>query len=103
MPAAAASTLGCARGALHVAQDEDAPRSESPDRGSRASIHVLGEALTGMQIGGKGEYTNARGYAYRGQANDAKADGLGVLTYPDGTTRSCGWAAGVTHGTPWSA
>jgi hypothetical protein len=98
MPAAAASTLGCARGAVQIAQDEDAPRSESPDRGLPASIDVLGVMLTGVRIGGKGEYTNARGYAYRGQANDAKAEGLGVLTYRNGSTWSGEWSAGVRHG-----
>ncbi len=54
--------------------------------------------LTGVRICGKGEYTDARGYAYRGQASDAKADGLGVLTSPDGYTCSGGWSAGIRHG-----
>ncbi len=59
-----------------------------------------GETLTlaGVRIGGKGVFTGARGYTYRGQANDATADGLGVLTYPDGRTYSGGWSAGVAHG-----
>ena len=84
--------------ALRIAQDEDAPRSESPDCGSHASIRVGGVMLTGVRIGGKGEYTNGRGCAYRGQANDATADGLGVLTHPDGETWSGGWSAGVMQG-----
>jgi hypothetical protein len=48
------------------------------------AITVEGEArtLVGVRIGGKGMYTGARGWTYRGQVNDAKADGFGMLTYP---------------------
>jgi hypothetical protein len=68
--------------------------------GDSVSFSVYGtmHALTGVRIGGKGVFTNARGHAYRGQAIDGKADGLGVLTYPDGRTWSGGWSAGVRHG-----
>jgi hypothetical protein len=64
------------------------------------SITVYGtmHALTGVRIGGKGVFTDAEGHTYRGQANDAKADGVGVFTYPDGRTWSGGWSAGVRHG-----
>jgi hypothetical protein len=94
-----AAALGhVARCALHIAQDEDAPFSESPDHDANASIQVCGIMLTGVRVGGKGEYTNALGWMYRGQANDAKADGLGVLTFPDGGTWSGEWSAGVRHG-----
>ena len=54
--------------------------------------------LTGVRIGGKGVYTDGRGRTYRGQAKDAKADGLGVLTRPVATTWSGEWSAGVMHG-----
>ena len=51
-------------------------------------INAGGEmlTLTGVRIGGKGVYTGAEGHTYRGRANDAMADGLGVLTYPTGGT-----------------
>jgi hypothetical protein len=55
-------------------------------------------ALTGVRIGGKGVYTGAEGHTYRGRANDAMADGLGVLTYPTGGTWSGKWSAGARHG-----
>jgi hypothetical protein len=54
--------------------------------------------LTGTLIGDKGVFTNARRFAYRGQARDGKADGFGVFTYPGGTTYSGEWAAGDRHG-----
>jgi hypothetical protein len=98
MLAAAGSTRHGARCALHTAQDEDARHSESPDHGPHVSMEVDGETLTGMQIGGNGEYTNARGYTYRGQAREAMADGFGVLTYPNADTCSGEWSAGVRHG-----
>ena len=53
---------------------------------------------TGVQIGGKGVFTHAGGNTYRGQANDAKADGLGVITHTGGSTWSGGWSMGVSHG-----
>ncbi len=59
---------------------------------------LVTHTLAGVRIGGKGVYTGARGYTYRGQAIDAKADGLGVLTCPDGRTYSGGWSVGVEHG-----
>ena len=77
---------------MHVAQDEHSGLD------ARVSIEVNGTLYTGVRIGGKGVFTDARGWTYRGQAIGAKADGLGVLTHPDGTTFSGGWSAGREHG-----
>jgi hypothetical protein len=77
---------------LHVSQDELSGHD------ARVSIKLGCAIYIGVQIGGKGVYTNELGWTYRGQAREAKADGLGVLTYPSGTTWSGEWSAGVRHG-----
>jgi hypothetical protein len=77
---------------VHLAQDEHSGLD------ARVSIEVEGDLYTGVRIGGKGVYTGAAGRSYRGQANDAKADGLGMLTHSNGYTRSGEWSAGREHG-----
>ena len=71
----------------------------APAQRSREQILHVPQSLLLVRIGGHGVFTDAHGCTYRGQAIDAKADGLGVLTPPrGGTTYSGGWSAGVSHG-----
>jgi hypothetical protein len=49
-----------------------------------SSIIRVGEAYHGINVFGRGVFTDEFGFSYAGQIRDGYACGLGVLTYSDG-------------------